>query len=150
MILDTLINHPHYTAAFPASEAAFAWIESCPPDHPDGRYEIDGDRVFALVQSYSTTPSSNKRFEAHRRYLDIQTLLDGTEIISHAPITRLQPATDYDSAKDFQLYHDSPAPNALRLEPGDFALFLPQDGHKPGCLDQAVQAVRKIVIKIQL
>jgi len=149
MILDTLNHHSSYASVHPACEAAFTWIKSCPIDRPDGRYEIDGERVFALVQSYPTTTAIEKQFEAHRRYLDIHTLLVGTEIIPYAPIARLAPATDYDSTKDFQLYLDAAASTPLRLETGDFALFLPQDGHKPGCHEHETRSVRKIVIKIQ-
>lgn len=130
MILDTFNQSSHYAATIPAGERALTWIQSCPFDRPDGRYEIEGDRGFALVQGSSTTaPTKN----------------------NSKPIADTSTSRFY--CKERKAFPTPQSPgcrtSTLQLDPGDFALFLPQDGHKPGCLDHTVQAVRKIVIKVQ-
>lgn len=54
-----------------------------------GRVEIDGERVFALFQSYETKPE-NDRPEAHRKYIDIQYLIEGEELIGVAPLASME------------------------------------------------------------
>ena len=46
---------------------------------PVGRYELDGDNIFVLIQDQTTAPVENKRAESHRNYIDIQYLFTGKE-----------------------------------------------------------------------
>ena len=116
----------------------------------DGRYDIDGDNVYALVQSYGTVAPAEKKYESHRIYADIQYVAEGSELILYAPIAELHAATAYDGAKDFLLYGDPAATTPLLLGPGRFAIFLPQDGHKPGCIDRTACRMKKVVIKVRV
>lgn len=123
----------------------------------DGRHDIDGERIFLLLSSYSTEPESRRQFESHRRYLDVQILLQGAETLYWAPVTELAAPGEYSEEKDV-LFYQGPAaggsPAALPLRPGRFALLFPQDGHKPGCLagqpGGGPQRVRKAVLKIRI
>jgi YhcH/YjgK/YiaL family protein len=38
----------------------------------------------------------------------------------------------------------------LQLTPGSFALFYPEDAHKPNCAWDAPERVRKVVVKVRL
>ena len=68
---------------------------------PDGRVEIDGAAVYALVQSYTSKPEVDApRFEAHRRYADIQVVVQGTEYIGWAAIEAMAFTTEYSEEKD--------------------------------------------------
>jgi YhcH/YjgK/YiaL family protein len=116
----------------------------------DGKYEIDGDEVFALVQSYDTVERTEKRFESHRDYLDIQYVAEGREQILCSAVRALRPLTDYDKEKDFTLYADPEEPIILHLQEGDFAVFYPQDGHKPGCAAGASSRIKKVVVKVRI
>lgn len=148
MILDTLANAPLYRPLGPRIDRGLAWLADFSDKTPDGRYDIDSDNLFALVQSYLTVPAEQKKFESHRRYLDIQFIAAGSESIHYAPLGSLCPATDYDAVKDFSLYTEPVAATALHLSPGSFAIFFPADGHKPGCSTSAHPAqVKKVVIK---
>lgn len=115
----------------------------------EGRHEIDGERVFALVQRYSTTPPASKAFEAHRRYADIQFVVSGRETSYWAPVASLTVKTQYRDEQDAALYLDGEA-SAVALRPGSFAVFLPQDAHKPGCAAGSTSEVKKIVVKCLL
>ncbi|MDF3058269.1 MAG: hypothetical protein K0R17_2484 [Rariglobus sp.] len=150
MIFDTLPNSSFYKKLSPNLTQAFAWIDGFSPSLSDGRHEIDSDEIYALVQSYETLPPGEKKFESHRRYLDIQFMVSGSEIIYYAPTTELKIATPYDEKKDFMLYVDSNTPTPLRFEAGCFAIFFPQDGHKPGCLIGEPARIKKIVVKVRI
>jgi YhcH/YjgK/YiaL family protein len=150
MILDTLAHHSLYHRLDARHACSFAWLTGFSTLIPDGRYEIDGQDVFALVQSYTTAPAVEKKYEAHRHYLDIQYLAEGAEVIQYAPVSALKALTEYNAEKDFQLYSDPAAPSALHLSTGSFALFYPQDGHKPGCIAGTTGRIKKVVIKVRL
>lgn len=152
MILDRLANASLYHDAHPGLAAAFAYLARFDDATADGRQELDGERLYALVQRYVTRPAGEKRWESHRRYLDVQYLVAGRERIDHAPLAMLQGATAYDEAKDV-IHYAGPAgeSSALCLEAGDFAAFFPEDGHRPGVTaDGPAAEVRKVVVKVLL
>jgi biofilm protein TabA len=149
MILDTLLPHADlYVSSHPLFAAGFDYLRRFTPDIADGRYELEGDRLFALVQSYTTVPAAEKRFEAHHRYIDIQFLHSGEEFIGYAPLASLTAADEFNPKKDIGFFHEPAASTPCVLHAGDFAIFFPQDGHKPGCALRGPAAVRKIVLKI--
>ena len=94
-------THGHFA---PRLARGLEWLRSLSPDMPDGRVPIEGDDVFALIQSYGTAPSAEKRFESHRNYIDIQYIAAGHEVIEHAPVALLTASTLYNPDKDFLLY----------------------------------------------
>lgn len=117
---------------------------------PIGRREIEGEALFALVQTYETTPSAQKRFEAHRRYADIQYVVSGEERILHAPTARLTVVEAYDPEKEVMFLSDPPRATEIVLTAGAFAIFWPGDAHKPGCALSGPAPVLKVVIKVLL
>lgn len=150
MILDTLSQLAPYQQLGPRFAAGLQWLGAFSPATEDGRYDIDGDDVFALVQSYDTVPAFEKKYESHRVYADIQYIADGSELIYYAPTTTLRVTKAYDEVKDYLLYSDPAAATPLLLEPGMFAIFYPRDAHKPGCLHSAAVRIKKVVIKVRL
>lgn len=150
MILDTLSSASAHRGLGDRFNAAFDWLATFKVDTPDGRYAIDGDNVFALVQSYDTVPAVEKKYEAHRGYADVQYIAAGTEVILYAPTGGLFPVTDYDAEKDFQLFADPAAATPLHMAPGSFAVFLPHDGHKPGCSNGGPARMKKVVVKVRV
>jgi YhcH/YjgK/YiaL family protein len=115
---------------------------------PDGRHPIDGDRVYALVQSYSTKLPEQGTWEAHRRYMDLQFVIEGSEQIGYLPPERT-PEGEYDAARDFVtvpgLASDG---DLLTLGAGDFMLIWPGEAHIPGLAIGPQATVRKVVVKI--
>ena len=150
MVFDTLAHASHYADLGPRIALGLTWLAKFDPQMADGRYAIDSDAVYALVQSYETVSASEKKFESHRAYLDIQFIATGTETILHAPTRSLQPTTPYDSAKDYLLYSDPAHPTSLLMPPGSFAIFYPHDGHKPGCVNGTPCRIKKVVIKARV
>ncbi len=149
MILDQLANADLYRFLGPSFEQAFAYLKAFSPATPDGRYDLDGDRLFALVQTYATAPAAERTFEAHRQYADVQYIVDGRETIYYNHISALEPKTEYDPKKDATFYRDHDN-RPCHLGRGDFTIFLPHDAHKPSCVWGETSSVRKVVIKLLL
>lgn len=149
MIFDHLDNAALYTGLGDRFAKAFAYLKSFSPETPAGKYPIDGDDVFAVVQSYETAPAPSKKWEGHRLYADIQCVMSGHEIIYHNDVSKLTVKTEYNPAKEYTIYHDRDD-QPLYLGAGNFAVFFPHDGHKPGCAIDAPTTVLKVVIKIRV
>ena len=67
---------------------------------PTGRNEIDGDALYVNIAHYTTGPCEEKIWEAHRSYIDIHVLAEGTERIDVSPIERMQMGA-YEKDRDF-------------------------------------------------
>jgi biofilm protein TabA len=150
MILTTLADSAPYEALGPRIAAGLRWLRSMDPAIADGRHPIDGDAVFALVSSYDTGPSTEKRFETHVRHVDLQYVADGRERILHAPAASLTVETPYDDAADIAFYAEPPFSSSLLMRTGDLAVFFPDDAHKPGCMAGGRDAVKKVVVKVRI
>ncbi|MBN1525821.1 MAG: YhcH/YjgK/YiaL family protein [Spirochaetales bacterium] len=116
-----------------------------------GRYDIDGDDLFVLVQDYTTVSPNEKRPEAHDKYLDIQYIASGKEVIGWGVRGGdVTVAEDLLAEKDIVFFKTVKNETALILEPGMYAVFFPNDIHRPGCLFSEPAAVRKAVVKIKM
>ncbi len=150
MILTTLAESAAYEVLGTRVAAGLRWLREMDPAIADGRHAIAGDEVFALVSTYQTGPSTEKHFESHRVYVDLQYVAGGHERILHAPVDELTVETPYDAATDIVFYADPPFSSSLLMRPGDLAVFHPGDGHKPGCMAGGRHEVRKVVVKVAL
>lgn len=151
MIVDKLSQSFRYLPLSPRFAAAFDFLHELPSDQPFGRVQIDGDDCFALVQGYTTKPLSAQRFEAHRKYIDIQFLQAGRETLLWTPLAELSEVTQpYDDARDISFYAGPKSSVAVHLQAGEFAIFYPEDGHAPMLEFQGPADVRKVVIKVRV
>lgn len=117
----------------------------------DGTYEIDGKRVFAMVQSYRTKQQTQEMmFEAHKKYIDLQYIVNGIEKIRWAKLDKVDLVEErYSSGGDIAFY-EGDAMFDFTLTKGTFLLLYPEDAHLPGLSAQKDINVRKIVFKIQV
>lgn len=113
------------------------------------RVEIDGDRVFALHQAYTTKPASEARFEAHRSYIDLQYVVEGTELLRVAKLSGGTEEVPYDPAKDIAWYSLGPG-EEMFLTPGVVAILHPEDLHAPCLAVGEPSPVAKVVVKVLL
>jgi YhcH/YjgK/YiaL family protein len=150
MILCPLAEAGTYAALGPRFAAGFAWLRAFDPALPDGRHPVDGDDVFALVATYETGPSTEKRFEAHRRHADIQFVAAGAERMLYLPVAGMTVETPHDDEADVAFFAEPPYASSLLVEAGGCAVFFPADAHKPGCMAGGRHAVRKVVVKVRL
>jgi len=151
MILDLLCHAHLYEEVHPSFLKAFAWLQAFDHGTPDGRYEIDGPGVVAIVQRYETAPQDAKKWETHRVHGDIQVIYSGEEFIGYANRDELSVKTPYSPEKDAEFYeHPSVPASLLLLKAGFFAVFFPHDAHQPGVLVDTHASVTKVVIKFRL
>jgi YhcH/YjgK/YiaL family protein len=153
MILDRLEHSLHYAALGDRFAAGFAYLrETDLVNVADGRYEIDGTNVFAIVQTYDAKPQAEGRWEAHRAHADIQYVARGAERMGVASMRGLTVATPYDSEKDVEFYAGgTEIGKFFDVTAGEFALFFPHDVHMPSLsIAKPQAAVKKVVIKVRL
>ena len=148
MIFDTMEHWQDYAWPSERFVRAFEYLEGLDASAENGRYAIDGDDVYCMVQSYETRPREGHQFEAHRVYADIQVLLAGEESILWAPTPELTVVKPYEP--DIEFYALTPAPMDLVLVPGRFCVLFPQDALAPCTTHVAASNVRKAVIKVRL
>ena len=149
MILDTLPLWHRYAALHSGFARAFAFLEGVTPATADGRHDIDGDAIYALVQRYQTRATSGMQLEAHRRYIDVQFIARGREVIHWAPLAALSEVTlPYETTKDAGLFALPAATVPLRLVAGQFAILFPDDAHAPCCAWDEPEDVLKVVVKV--
>ncbi len=151
MIVNTLNCSAQYEVLHPSFSRAFSFLRQYDFTAVElGRMELDGTALYALVQSYNTEEASQKRWEAHEKYIDIQYVVDGTEICGWAPADTLLPDTSYNQEKDVRFFTDGAPFTPVRLEKGSFAILYPEDIHKPGCAAGLPEAVIKVVVKVRI
>ena len=148
MIIDRITNSHLYYAVNTKFKRAFDYIHQINVDTiPAGRYAIDGENMYALIQEYNTKLKEQGSWEAHRRYIDLQYVVQGAEGIGYANIHHLRQG-EYDANKDFLPLHGDG--NLVTLNSGSFILLLPEDAHMPGMAIGSPAPVKKVVIKISV
>lgn len=109
----------------------------------EGKYTLENG-VYFMVQRYCTKPVEQGKWEAHRKYIDIQLILEGCEAMGYAPIEATKELAPYDEEKDF--HHLQGEGCLLQGPAGSFCIFFPDDAHMPGINGSG--EIRKIVVKI--
>lgn len=148
MIFDLLAHADLYTFPNPLIRRGLDFLRSSrAASMPVGRMDIESDRLYAMKQEYPTRTDANCFWEAHRRFIDIQYLVDGVEDIAYAPISSLSVLEPYDEGRDFVKLAGTGT--VLTVSAGMFAIFFPHDAHKPCMASRGVVApVQKIVVKV--
>jgi YhcH/YjgK/YiaL family protein len=146
VILDTLARADRYLALHPLFARAFEFLRSTDLRAlAPGMHEIQGKQLFAIVENCAGRTRMEAKLECHRLYIDIQLVLEGADEMGWKPLAEcVEPATDYDAARDIRFFNDAPA-SWIATPPGSFCLFFPDDAHAPLVSDGRI---RKVVVKI--
>jgi len=148
MITDHLANGLCYAAIDARLARAIEYLQRADlAGLADGRHDIDGDAVYALVQRYASKRPDEGRWEAHQRYADVQIVVSGEERMGYGPIARFTRGT-YDPEKDVEFLTGDA--DFLRLGPGDFIVLWPGEVHMPGMAVAEPVPVKKIVVKVRM
>lgn len=151
MIFDTIDQSDRYLAMSTRFAKAFAFLKNMNDDVAIGRHDIEGDDVYALVQGYDTTPVETRQYEVHRRYLDVQYIHRGHELIYWTPLATLTTETmAYSDEHDAALYAYDKIGLPLAIGPGQFAILYPTDAHIPCCSADRPSTVLKVVVKVRI
>ena len=149
MITDSIINSEFYYSLNRNFKSAFEWIKSTDLLKLEkGKIEIQGEEIFAIVNDYKTVDSSVSKLEAHQRYIDLQFVIEGKEMMGYIAKNNQTPFKEYDQEGDYALYVDSNTV-LLPFEENSFFLLFPQDLHMPGIhYFGREEQVKKLVLKI--
>jgi YhcH/YjgK/YiaL family protein len=146
------ISQPNPCRLPAAIEKALDFLRTTDFRHQQpGVVDIDGKHIFAQIIDLTTRDAAENRPEVHRRYLDIQFLASGEEKIGIA-IDRgnNQVSESLLAQRDIIFYHDSEHESFIEMTPGSYAIFFPQDVHRPGCIKNVATPIRKIVVKVAI
>lgn len=146
MVTDHISRADIYAALGASFQDAFAFLgHGDLGTIPAGTYELDGRRVYAVVQDYQSKRAEEGKWEAHRKYIDLQYVVSGRERFGYAPAGRMA-AGPYDEERDLERPDGDGA--FVELRAGDFMLLWPGEAHMPGMAIGEPAEVRKVVVKI--
>jgi biofilm protein TabA len=147
MIMDSIARGAAYAALHPRFAKAFAFLRDTDlAALPDGRIELDGDRLYVLMMTVDGRGRDKAKLEAHRRYVDIQAVISGEDLMGWSPLAACRQAQPFDEKGDGGLFDDVPV-SWVAVPQGSFALFFPEDAHAPVA---GTGKVRKAVVKVAL
>lgn len=147
MIIDSLENVKHYRSLSERIKKGFEFLEEIDFDTIEaGKYNVEGDDIFAIVSEYDTKNHVDAKPEAHERYLDIQYIVKGEELMGYAPLEDQDIMIPYNADKDVVFYKAETSP--IKVSEGMFALFFPDDIHAPSMMINESKPVKKVVVKI--
>lgn len=147
-------------AADPRFRPAFDYLRRCLTAGSGDAERIGGIAIDAVEevrlesgsvafdQAYLTRGRGDCFFESHRKYIDVQCILEGEEAMDVVSIAELEIDQPYREEKDLVKYEDPGPASYLRLHAGQAAVFFPEDGHMPGQAVGESRLVRKTVIKV--
>ena len=146
MIIDHIDHIMEYEPLLPNLKAGMEAIAHAGGgDLVVGRYEFDGG--YFMVQKGTTRPIGDGTFEAHRKYIDVQILIEGSEELAWEDLRKLETAVPYQQEKDAERLTGA-REHVMRITKGMFYAAFPRDGHQPVSHTQEEQQFVKIVMKL--
>jgi YhcH/YjgK/YiaL family protein len=147
MIIDQIKNISKYKILSDNFAQAFSFIkETDLGSLIPGKYIIQEEKIFALISEYETKDPQEINWEAHKKYIDIQIMIEGEERMGFNWIDYLTLVKEYNSEKDIMFFEGEG--EYVTLKKGHFIILFPYDAHKPGQLIDRKMNVKKIVIKV--
>lgn len=151
MIFDKIENYKSYKGLSKGLDAAFDYLLNTNlEDLPIGKHIIDGDNLFAACMEYETKEKTLSKNEAHRKYIDVQYIINGSEKMIASGITGLEVIEEYDEDKDV-IFYENKCECEMIAQKKCFAIFFPEDAHIPGLNITAESLmVKKVVVKVHV
>lgn len=149
MIKDKLVNAGTYYKLSERLQKGFQWLAKTDLKQlEDGKYIIDGNNIFANVQSYNT--KDDAPYEAHRRYIDIQYMVEGEEKVGVTDYSVCSVKEEYNENNDIEFLYCEENSAYQTLEEGSFLVFFPHDAHQPALISGKKQLVKKVIVKVAI
>ena len=147
MIIDTIENLSNYASLNPlfADVVAFLNANDLQTMEP-GKYPIKDKDLFLNLQVAKQRTKETAFLETHIEMIDIQIPVSAAETFGYTPLCDL-PAFEYNAEKDITKYGDTQPQTFVTVQPGQFAIFFPQDGHMP-CITDAPE-IKKAIFKLK-
>lgn len=147
MIIDTLENLGFYAGINPLLKDVIEFLKANDLNAlEEGKYPIKGDDLFLNLTTAKGKTAEEAVMETHKVMLDIQIPLSGPETYGYIPLAKL-PDIEYNEVKDITKYPEVQAESFVTCQPGEFAIFFPQDGHAP-CISKE-ESIKKAIFKVK-
>ncbi|GAB3816953.1 YhcH/YjgK/YiaL family protein [Pontibacter rugosus] len=146
MVLDKLTNAARYTSMHPLFEKAFRYLQETDlMNVPTGVHEIEGKDLFAIISEAKGNPKQKAKLEVHRKYIDIQYVISGTDHMGWKDLAQCsQPNDPYTEERDAAFFPDKTS-NWFDVPAGSYTIFYPDDAHAAMATEEVL---RKVVLKI--
>jgi YhcH/YjgK/YiaL family protein len=149
MIIDKLSNSHLYSSLGERINKAFEYLKQTDFSKMElGKYKIDGENIFALVNEYNTKDEGEGKLEAHKKYIDVQFVAKGKELMGYSPLENQIVIDEYNQQNDIIFF--SGEKSFTQVDEGMFAIFFPTDVHLPGIKVNEKSYVKKVVIKVKV
>ena len=147
MIFDKIENQHLYRGLGSKFDKAFSYLNTTDLQKvAPGKYLIEGEELFAIIMEYDTLPIAENSFEGHQKYIDLQYVIEGTELVGITTLFEQNPF-EVHIDDDYSLFQIEDAP-FLTFDKGMFMIFFPDDLHMPSVHQDKMSKVKKLVIKI--
>jgi len=114
------------------------------------KYVLDGDNLYATISESVTKNEEDTKFEAHRKYIDIQHVITGSEQMSITPMSKKKEVlVAYDPVKDLE-FLSVKGTSSYVATPDKVFIFFPSDIHRPSVKIGENKPVRKVVVKVKV
>lgn len=145
MIIDNLTNSDLYISLNPNFKIVFDYIKTNDLSKMEcGKYQLQGDDLFFNLQEYET--KATQKLEAHKKYIDIQVVVNGAEYMGYTNIDKTEVTEEYDSSKDVEFLKGDV--DKVLADNKSFLIFYPQDAHMPALMTEEPKKVKKAIFKI--
>ena len=149
MVVDKIKNASLYYGLGKRFKLALRYLEKTDfSEIEPGRYEIDGENVYAFLQTYVTSTVEKTQTEGHERYADIHLIVSGQENVGYAHIDDAVPTGERIPEADMMFYR--PLDRFFYMKKEMFGIFWPEDIHQPRCVVQTTEEVVKVLVKVKL
>ena len=148
MVIDKIENLRMYEQLHPLFAKTFDYLEETDFNQlTSGKHIIDGEDIFALLQEYETKNATDCMLEGHQKYIDIQYVLNGEEIMGITSFANQNVLKPYHVDHDIAFYDGEYSP--VKVAKGNFTIFFPGDLHMPCLKVNSPALVKKVVVKIR-
>lgn len=146
MVIDTLENFGKYASLNPLFSAVAEYMkEKDIFAQENGIVTLDGKDLFVNFTVAKGKTADEARIETHNRMIDIQIPLSCPETMGYTPRKNL-PEAEYNAEKDITFYQGK-AEKYITINPGEFVIFFPEDGHAPCVSDNP--EIKKAIFKVK-
>jgi biofilm protein TabA len=139
---NTFMKHPVW-------KEVLQWLQHEVAGKADGEYPIQGKELYAIISRVETKPRPECVYESHQNYIDVHYCIEGSELIEWTPTPELNSKTEYNAESDYTLYEAPKRGTIIKMTPGIFSIFFPDDAHMPKITTEIHNYTRKVVIKIR-
>lgn len=152
MIFDSLRNFETYVSICPEFGKAFELLnQSSVRESKAGKYVFDPGRLFMSVEEYEGKKRSDGLWEAHRKFIDIQYIVKGAELMGRRDVWTLKSGEGYNQERDIEFFGGEEPGDFFTATEGTFAIFFPHDAHMPSLrTGDNGKRIKKIVFKAAL